>query len=135
MRQKQHSNTEADYKRARNLRHNATPYEQKLWLALRGEAKKVGFKFRRQHVLHPFIVDFACLPVRLVIEIDGYSHDLVHTHDKDRENKIIKMGYTILRFTNEDVDQNCEGVVYVILSKAQELMGLSVTTPTPYPRP
>jgi len=133
LRIKEHANDGNDYDIARKLRRNATPQEQKLWLALRGEAKKSGLKFRRQHVLHPYIVDFCCPRARLVIEVDGYSHDLPHNHDAAREFKIRQMGYHILRFTNEDIDDSIEGVTHVILEKA--LATIKDKAPTPYPRP
>ncbi len=122
MRIKKHMNTAEDYDRARLLRRNATPQEQKLWLALRGAAKAYNLKFRRQHVLHPYIVDFACPKANLAVEIDGYSHDLPNNDDAVREKAIRKMGYKIIRFMNEDVDGNIEGVVQTILQKTNEII-------------
>ncbi|MGB9152549.1 MAG: endonuclease domain-containing protein [Alphaproteobacteria bacterium] len=132
MRLKEHANDAADYDRARILRRNPTEQEQKLWLALRGEAKKSDIKFRRQHVLHPYIVDLACPKARLVVEIDGYSHDLPQNNDCKREEEIKQMGYKVLRFNNEDVDENIEGVVAAILMETQKLIA---EAPTPCPRP
>ncbi len=95
--------------------------ERLLWNALCELKKEAGLKFRRQQPLHPYIADFACMAVRLVIELDGPSHDSRQIYDAKREDDLNKMGWAILRFTNEDVRANLEGVVSMILGKAREL--------------
>ena len=122
MRFNDHENTPADYRRARVLRNNASPVEQKLWPLLRENAALRKMKFRRQHVIHPYIADFACLQARLLIELDGASHDTKEEADKARESYLQRMGYNILRFSNAEVFQNPEGVVTLILNTAEKLL-------------
>jgi len=71
--------------------------------------------FRRQHPLHPFIVDFVHLKAKLVIEIDGFSHDLRQAYDARRDSFLSKQGFKVLRFANEEILKNTEGVVETIL--------------------
>ncbi|MDR3450447.1 MAG: DUF559 domain-containing protein [Alphaproteobacteria bacterium] len=122
MRLNQHKTTQEDHARARELRRNATPAERKLWVALRGAAEKHGLKFRRQAVIRPFIADFACMKARLLIELDGYSHDVNHGYDEVRDAKLKEAGYHMLRFNNEDVNENIDGVVSSILHHAVALI-------------
>ena len=68
--------------RSRRLRSEMTPHERVLWRRLRGGA--LGFRFRRQHVLGPYIVDFVCLEMRLVIEVDGSQHAEQQGYDQQR---------------------------------------------------
>ncbi|MDE1901162.1 MAG: endonuclease domain-containing protein [Alphaproteobacteria bacterium] len=110
-----HENTPDDHKFARNLRNAASPFEQKLWVALREQAKQKNLKFRRQQPLHPFIADFACMQARLVVELDGDSHDTRLAYDKMREEKLKQMGFTILRFQNKDVVESLDYVVEKIM--------------------
>ncbi|MBJ7484182.1 endonuclease domain-containing protein [Brevundimonas sp.] len=88
--------------RARDLRHSAGLAEQRVWARLRGGAVE-GFKVRRQHEIGRWIVDFACVPLRLVIEIDGGVHDRddVMLNDHLRQTEIEALGWTVVRFTNE----------------------------------
>ncbi|MDR3424323.1 MAG: DUF559 domain-containing protein [Alphaproteobacteria bacterium] len=128
MRLNQHFTTTEDHRRARELRNDASPSERRLWVALRKEAAKKNLRFRRQAVIHPFIADFACMKAKLLIELDGYSHDVRQGYDQVRDEKLKKMGYSLLRFDNEDVDTNIEGVVAVILDLAEKLIQ---NAPTP----
>jgi very-short-patch-repair endonuclease len=88
--------------RARDLRQSAGLTEQRVWARLRGGAVE-GFKVRRQHAIGRYIVDFACVPLRLVIEIDGGVHDRddVILRDHLRQTEIEALGWTVVRFTNE----------------------------------
>jgi very-short-patch-repair endonuclease len=122
LRMNDHENTAGDYNRSRALRNNASPFEKKLWVALRKLAESRGLKFRRQQVVHSYIADFACMKARLLIELDGCSHDMRQGYDKVREVRLKKMGFTIVRFTNEDVAKNVEGVVMTILAQAEALL-------------
>jgi very-short-patch-repair endonuclease len=122
MRLSEHSNTKRDYNRARSLRNDPSPFEQKLWLCLREEAKRRNLKFRRQQPIHPFIADFACMEARLIVELDGASHDTRLGYDKSRDEKLKQMGYIALRFTNQDVAKNLEYVVNTILDHAARLV-------------
>jgi very-short-patch-repair endonuclease len=105
---------------ARELRNDPTPAEARLWKYLR--RKQVdGWRFRRQHVFDRFIVDFYCPSARLVIEVDGPIHDQQREYDALRTEFLESLGLRVLRFENEDVFQNIEGVLTVI--------GEALTTP------
>ena len=83
------------------LRDNQTFAERVLWQELR--TKQLGHKFRRQHPLHGFIVDFYCYELMLVIEIDGPVHDLLQIRDAMKDRILQQHGFTVLRFTNDQV--------------------------------
>jgi len=102
--------------RARSLRKNATDAEHILWRRLR-EKKSHGYKFRRQHPIGRYIVDFACLDDGLVVELDGEQHAFgaQAAHDARRDAWLRREGYEVLRFWNEDVYKDCEGVAEKIL--------------------
>ena len=118
-----HKNKPTDYRRAKALRHDPANGEQVLWAQLRLATKNTDLRFRRQHPIHPYIADFACLKLRLVIEVDGVSHDMRLEEDKKRDEHLAKIGYEVLRFTNEDVVKNCDAVVSAILNRAEEVLG------------
>lgn len=86
-----------DYRK--NLRKNLTSSEAFLWTYLQ-KKKLEGRKFRRQHSIHNFIVDFYCAEEKLVIELDGEYHNTPHQMEKDqkRDNVLNEMGFTVLRF-------------------------------------
>jgi very-short-patch-repair endonuclease len=99
--------------RVRALRQNQTEAERLLWRQLRG--KRVGgLRFRRQQPLGTFIVDFVCLPARLVIEVDGQSHDLTVDSDERRTLWLEGQGFRVLRFTNDQVRYHLPDVVDTI---------------------
>ena len=123
-------NETRDYHKAKILRQSASFAERLLWNALRQIPKEMGLRFRRQHPLHPYIADFVCLKVKLVLELDGESHDVRQDYDRERDENLRQMGYKILRFTNEDVLQNCEGVVQTVLNIVDEL---ALLHPSPSP--
>ncbi len=102
--------------RARELRKNSNDAEQRLWWQLRAN-QLGGFKFRRQHAIGTFIADFVCLPARLVIEVDGETHgnDQRETLDAKRTEEIERAGYRVIRFWNNEVFTNMEGVLEEIL--------------------
>lgn len=98
---------------AKELRHEMTNVERKLWKAL--SAKKLGYKFRRQQAIGEYIVDFVCMDKKLVIELDGGQHAEIKTaHDKKRTDFLNRNGYTVLRFWNSEVIESLEGVVGLI---------------------
>ena len=105
--------------RARKLRKNLTKAEALLWAKLRGRQVD-DLHFRSQHPVGPYVVDFACLRQKLVIEIDGYSHDARVAHDKRRSDYLNARGFRVIRFSNEDVYSNLEGVVETIRTIAKE---------------
>jgi very-short-patch-repair endonuclease len=138
MRLNRHSNTSSDYRRAKVLRNNASPVERKLWVVLRDQAAEKNLKFRRQHVVHPYIADFARMKARLLIELDGSSHDAKQRYDTQREKFLHSMGYSVLRFSNDEVIHNVQGVVEMILRKAERLLNnpqQSAQSNSPLPNP
>jgi very-short-patch-repair endonuclease len=102
---------------ARHLRKNETIAEKKLWKELRN-LRRQGYHFRRQAPIDAFIVDFACLSHRFVIEVDGIQHDTELGRKKDaaRDAHLNWQGFTLLRFTNGEVAENIEGVIAEVLA-------------------
>ncbi len=100
----------------RYLRSNMPPAEQALWKKLQGK-KLNGYKFRRQFGVGDYILDFYCPKGRIAIEIDGPSHFKESAFKKDtvRKTYIESAGIKILRFNNQDVQTNIEGVLQKIL--------------------
>ena len=111
---------------ARKLRVLSTDVEQKLWNRLRNKAI-FNHKFRRQHTLGPYIVDFACLERHLIVEIDGGQH--AHQLDRDRKRTefLTTKGFHVLRFWNNEVQENLEGVLSAI--------EIALSSPHPDPLP
>jgi very-short-patch-repair endonuclease len=107
---------------ARTLRRNATRAERRLWQGLRRE-QVAGFRFRRQVILGRFIADFACLDARMIVEVDGATHstDEEIACDAARSAALAAQGFDILRFTNEDVYGNLDGVLQTIRVRLMEL--------------
>lgn len=105
--------TMINVEKARELRRNQTPTEALVWSALR-RGQLDGFHFRRQYPKGPYIFDFACLTARLVVEIDGPGHDQTVAYDAERTHYIERQGFRVIRFSNEDVRKNLEGVVETI---------------------
>jgi len=99
-------------KRRRNLRKQQTRAEKKLWAAWRNRQVD-GRKFRRQHSIGPFIVDFYCHQERLIVEVDGAVHDDPYraTYDSERQQVLEAEGYRVLRFANAMVRDHCDEVV------------------------
>ena len=104
-------------KARRELRHSLTLAEARLWLHLQ-RRQLDGWKFRRQHSIGPYIVDFYCPAARLVVELDGAAHDSVAAsrNDERRSNYLTVYGISVIRFLNDDVRDNLEGVLESIRS-------------------
>ncbi len=98
------------HQRAKALRRNMTPAEQRLWSALRRNQLD-GFHFRRQQIIDGFIVDFYCHAAGLVVEVDGPIHDRRSEYDAGRDRALAARGLRILRFRNEEVMQEMEHVL------------------------
>ena len=100
---------------ARNLRRRQTVSEDKLWRALRGR-RFDGRKFRRQHPIAGYIVDFACIEARLVIEVDGETHSTPGEvrRDHERTQAIEAAGYMVVRVANHEVRTNMPSVLDTI---------------------
>lgn len=112
---------------AKALRTNQTDAELKIWQALRA-GRLMQFKFKRQVPIENFIVDFVCFERRLILEIDGGQH-MTCEKDMVRDGTLNIMGFKVLRFWNNDVLQNFDGVLAVILQN------LYAATPLPSPLP
>jgi very-short-patch-repair endonuclease len=105
-------------RRARAMRHTMTKAELILWTRLR-EANRHGYKFRRQHAIHPYIADFAHIRGQVVIEIDGATHgtEEERSYDARRTAFLEARGWTVIRFSNTDVYENVSGVVEVLTTR------------------
>jgi very-short-patch-repair endonuclease len=116
--------------RVRQLRHNTTDAEQYMWSILR-DRQMEGFKFRRQHPIAPYVVDFFSHEAGLIIELDGGQHNEHGAHAKDvaRTHFLEGKGYKVLRFWNNDVLEDMEGVFDVISQT------LAAVVPHPNPLP
>ena len=105
--------------RARELRKMMTPPERRLWNVLK--ARPEGFKFRRQHDLEPYVLDFFCREAAIAIEVDGFSHDLGSNPQRDvrRDASLASEGIKTLRFRALDIRDNLEGVVTMIVEECR----------------
>lgn len=106
-----------DFSRA--LRIKMTPWETKLWSRIRG-GRFYGLKFRRQVLIDKYIVDFYCHARKLIIELDGGHHNEIKNQflDSQRQKYLESQGYIVLRFWNNDIDQNLDGVLETIKKEA-----------------
>ena len=111
---------------ARVLRREMTDSERKLWTGLRAE--QLGVKFRRQHPLGNYIADFACLDLRLIVELDGSQHQQQQAYDATREDFFRGQGFSVLRFASNEPFINLEGVLQAI---AHRLSVLDAACPHP----
>lgn len=99
---------------ARDLRHSQTDAENLLWPKLRF-IRSNGIRFRRQHPVGHYIVDFICLEKRLIIEVDGGQHAENEEQDSKRTKWLEDEGYRVIRFWNNDVLTNMDGVLFRIM--------------------
>jgi very-short-patch-repair endonuclease len=111
---------------ARQLRKNSTDAESLIWNNLRNRSLE-GVKFRRQQSFGPYIVDFIAVEKKLVVELDGGQHVTNKALDEDRDQYIETEGYRILRFWNNEVLENTEGVLERI--RQEILKGYPLTPP------
>ena len=112
---------------AQDLRRNQTDAERLLWARLR-DRRFHGFKFRRQTALGPYIVDFACLEPKLVIEVDGGQHAEQAPKDAARTGYLEALGYRVIRFWNDEVLRELDAVL-------EEIGRVLIEIPSPYPLP
>jgi len=98
----------------KELKKNSTKAEKVLWEELRN--KKLKFKFRRQHIIDDYVVDFVCLAKNLIIEVDGKIHTKRREYDYERTKELMSFGYRVIRFTNNEILYNLNSVMRKILT-------------------
>ncbi|MDD2622634.1 MAG: isoleucine--tRNA ligase [Bacteroidales bacterium] len=105
-----------------------TEAESVLWTCLKGK-KLEGFKFRRQHIIGEYIVDFVCLPKQLIIEVDGGYHNQpeIQTADKERTLYLENSGYKVIRFTNDEILCDIDNVISTIYTELEKRTMLKVS--------
>ena len=115
---RQHRTPKPSTEFARELRRKSSTPERVLWGMLR--ARRIdGLKFRRQVPFGVYVVDFYCAEYRLVVELDGHSHDGQGEYDEKRTGYLESQGLHVIRVTNSELSSNLEGVARFILSQAQ----------------
>src|SRR5262245_23799079 len=119
--------------RARALRRSMTDAERRLWLRLK-ERQVNNARFRRQAPIGPYIVDFVCFDVKLVVEADGGQHADALSYDSKRDTWLVAQGFRVLRFWNNDVLRNTDGVVERVSEVLKETASRALSPP-PQPSP
>jgi very-short-patch-repair endonuclease len=114
--------------KARRLRLDQTEVEKRLWLKLR-DRRLLGHKFRRQVPVGPYIADFTCIEQSLIIELDGGQHGTMVEQDAARTARFERDGWRVMRFWNNDVVENMEGVLETIAA------ALAAKPSSPHPDP
>ncbi len=117
-----------DASRRKRLRNESTVHEQKVWNRLKDS--QLGYKFRRQHGIGPYIVDFYCPEKKLIIEIDGLQHLYQKEYDQNRTIYFEMLGRTVLRFWNSEVNESIEGVLMTITAVLQSTHHPSIPSST-----
>ena len=117
--------------RARELRKSMTKPEVALWQAFR--RRPLGLKFRRQHPIGPYVVDFCCLSARLVVEIDGIAHDMGNrpARDEERDRFIKENGFRMIRISAMRVLADVEGTAAAIVARAESPLHRPADGPPP----
>ena len=100
---------------ARRLRRNVSKTESRLWFHLRGAG--MNAPFRRQHQIASYFADYCCVPLKLVVEVDGHTHSV--ERDSIRDHRMNQLGFDILRFSVQEIDENFEGVINTIHGEVQ----------------
>jgi very-short-patch-repair endonuclease len=97
---------------SRKLRKTSTKAEIKLWIYIKGK-QLMGYDFHRQKPIDNYIVDFFCNKLKLAVEVDGYTHGFEKTFDRDKwkEQRLKEIGITVIRYKDDDVINNIEGVL------------------------
>ena len=113
--------------RARTLRRQSSEVENLLWRHLRAR-RLMGYKFRRQVVIKPYIVDFVCLEARLIIEADGGQHSNQVVYDARQTARLEGIGYRVMRFWNHEVMQELQVVL-------EQIRTALIDAPSPQPSP
>ncbi|MGQ0827793.1 MAG: endonuclease domain-containing protein [Bacteroidota bacterium] len=101
-------------------RNNSTKAEIRLWCELLRKGQMNGYSFLRQRPIDKYIVDFVCRKAKLIIEVDGYSHQFKYKEDKERDIALAKKGYKTLRFTDEEVKNHIDNIRRTIEQAIEE---------------
>jgi len=96
---------------SRKLRKESTPGEKRLWNEVLKERKLYGYQFNRQFSIETYIVDFICRKLKIVIEIDGYSHNFKYDEDVKRDKTLNELGYKVVRFSEYQVMNDLPNVI------------------------
>jgi len=104
--------------RSRVLRSRATYPERLLWSRIK-PSRMLTYRFRRQHPIDGYVVDFCCVSEKIVVEIDGLSHAHTGIDDATRQQRLEKLGYRVIRITNDDVIRDVDNTVEWILNQLQ----------------
>ena len=104
--------------RAIQLRKKSTPAERKLWSKIRDD--QLGVNFRRQHAVGNYIPDFVCIEKKLILELDGSHHLEQQEYDEERTKYLNSLGYKVIRFWNNDVMNNMDGVILSIIQAIED---------------
>jgi leucyl-tRNA synthetase len=122
--------------RAKEMRNNPTEAEKTLWLHLK--SKNLDYKFRQQHLIDDFIVDFVCLSAKLVVEVDGEIHNNQVEADEERTKILNEKGFKLIRFNNKEILNNIDSVLNIIKHELRNVVvspsgarGISVFTTRP----
>jgi very-short-patch-repair endonuclease len=104
---------------ARELRREMTPAEKILWKHVKAN-KLNGLHFRRQQIVHGYFADFYCHQHALIVEVDGGIHELQKEYDAEREEYLNSLGLHVIRFTNDEIEKDLNGVLNKIVEECQE---------------
>jgi very-short-patch-repair endonuclease len=107
--------------KAIQLRKDPTPAERRLWSRIRDD--RLGVTFRRQHAVGNYIPDFCSPKSKLIIELDGSKHLDQEEYDEERTKYLESLGYKVIRFWNNDVMKNMDGVILAILQAMEDETG------------
>jgi len=100
---------------ARELRRNVSRTERRLWPRLR--SSQMGAPFRKQHPVGGYFPDYCCVPLKLIVEIDGHTHSA--ERDSIRDHRLGELGFDVLHFSVQEIDENLEGVISTIYGEVQ----------------
>ncbi len=99
---------------ARELRSNGTLGEAILWKEVLRARQFYGLQWNRQFTIDKFIVDFICRKLKLIIELDGKYHDLISSQDQERDKELLKLGYRVIRISEQEVIQDVNSVYHYL---------------------
>lgn len=116
-------------KRAKRMRHEPVATEELFWSCVRNR-KLGGFKFKRQVLIGPYIADFVCLEMRVVVELDGALHENRKDYDAERDRYLTNAGFKVMRLRNEDL----AGALAATMKFVEHTLATAAPSPRPLPR-